>query len=179
MTRNEAVKPGAIRPQRQLQRFQKAQWNLFTSSFFFWEAFGERGLFFFFFSPVLIGTWHQDFLFYLQILTLCFWSLIFWRWGAGRQVLLPAVEQHELSLMARTSLWRFRSPAPPNISPGRDFRWFSSLQGGIREKMHPEGSMIKGENPRWLPRSWVYITFFCTVWVSEARWWAEAGDIWV
>lgn len=67
MTRNEAVKPGAIRPQRQLQRFQKARRNLFTSFFFFLllplpkRLLGEGEVLFFFFLQVLTGTWHQEF----------------------------------------------------------------------------------------------------------------------
>lgn len=74
MTRNEAVKPGAIRAQRQLNHFKRlSEIYLLLHGFFFWEAFGDWGPFF----PSADGAWHQGFPFCLQILTLYFWSLIF------------------------------------------------------------------------------------------------------
>lgn len=59
MTRNEAVKPGAIRAQRQLKHFKRLSeiYLLLPVFILFLGGFWRLGTFFFF--PSADGTWHQ------------------------------------------------------------------------------------------------------------------------
>lgn len=60
MTRNEAVKPGAIRAQRQLNHFKRLSEIYLLLPVFFSGRLGDWGPFF---SPVLMGRGTRSFLF--------------------------------------------------------------------------------------------------------------------